>query len=428
MALIPRAAVLRERDFRRFFLGYSTSLLGSSMASVALAFAVLETGGGGTELGLVLAARILPLVLVLLAGGVLTDRWGSRSTMLAADVTRCLTQAGLALALIGGAAHMATLIALVVVWGAAEALFTPALDALVPRIVPDDKLADGNALLGMARSAASIAGPALAGVLTATAGASAVLTVDALSYGVSVVALLLLPRTVRTAGSASSFVRELREGWTEFRSRTWLWITSVHVGLFNLLVWAPFLVLGPLVVQRDLGGPSSWGLVMALYGAGAVVGGTVMLGRRPRRPLLLGTAATSGWAMPSAALAAGLPLPWICAAALAAGVGSAVCGTLYATVTQSQVPVGALARVSAYGTFGAFALGPVGLAAAGPSAVLVGTAGVLGFGAVWQLAAVAVVLTLPAVRSAFPLPGTTEPAAAPDAAGSREPSTTSPSS
>ncbi|MDX3073354.1 MFS transporter [Streptomyces sp. MI02-7b] len=404
MAFDFRPAVLRERDFRRFFTGYATSLLGSSMASVALAFAVLENGGGGTELGLVLTARILPLVLVLLAGGVLSDRWGSRRVMLTADITRCLTQGGLALALLGGAPHLATLTALVVVWGAAEALFTPALDALVPRIVRGDALSDGNALLGVARSAASVAGPALAGVLTATAGASAVFAVDAASYGVSVAALLLLPRTAGPAGPAASFLTDLREGWTEFRSRTWLWVTSLHVCLFNLFVWAPFLVLGPLVAQRRLGGATSWGLVMALYGAGAVAGGTAMLGRRPRRPLFVATAATVCWALPSAALAGGWPLPWVCAGALAAGIGSSVCATLYATVTQSQVPPGAVARVSAYGAFGAFALGPVGLAAAGPLSVLLGTSGVLGFGAVWQLGAVAAVLTLPAIRTALPRP------------------------
>ncbi|MFJ4847725.1 MULTISPECIES: MFS transporter [unclassified Streptomyces] len=396
-----RPAVLRERDFRRFFTGYATSLLGSSMASVALAFAVLEHGGG-TELGLVLTARILPLVLVLLAGGVLSDRWGSRRVMLTADVIRCLTQGGLALTLLGGAPHLGTLIALVVVWGAAEALFTPALDALVPRIVRGDALSDGNALLGVARSAASVAGPALAGVLTATAGAATVFAVDAASYAVSVVALLLLPRTAGSAGPVTSFLADLREGWAEFRSRTWLWVTSLHVCLFNLLVWAPFLVLGPLVAQRRLGGAASWGLVMAAYGAGAVAGGAAMLGRRPRRPLFVATAATVGWALPSAALASGRALPWVCAAALAAGVGSAVCGTLYATVTQSQVPPGTVARVSAYGAFGAFALGPVGLAAAGPLSVLLGTTGVLGFGALWQLAAVAAVLTLPVIRAALP--------------------------
>ncbi|MFE2429369.1 MFS transporter [Streptomyces sp. NPDC059373] len=402
MPLDLRLAVLRERDFRRFFVGYTTSLLGSSMASIAVTFAVLETGGGGTELGSVLAARILPLVLVLLAGGVVTDRLGSRQVMLAADAVRCITQASLAIALLGGSPGLWTLVVLVALWGAAEALFTPALDALVPHIVDGDALSDANALLGAARSAASIAGPVLAGLLIATAGASSVLALDAVSYAVSIATLLLLPRAVRPAGPGASCVADLREGWTEFRSRTWLWVTSAQGCLFNLLVWAPFLVLGPVVAQRRFGGATSWGLVMTLYGAGAVAGGMVMLGRRPRRPLFVATAASLGWSLPSAALATGRPLPWICAAALVAGVGSAVCGTLYATAIQSQVPPGALARVSAYGTFGAFALGPVGLAAAGPLSVLVGTSGVLGFGAVWQLGAAAAVLTLPAIRVALP--------------------------
>ncbi|MEU1673600.1 MFS transporter [Streptomyces roseifaciens] len=395
-------AVLRERHFRLFFTGYVTSLFGSSMASIALSFAVLQAGGGGTELGLVLSARILPLVLVLLAGGVLTDRLGGRQVMLAADVLRCLTQAGLALALLGGAPHLGTLLVLVALWGAAEALFTPALEAYVPRMARDESLSDANALLGTARSAASVAGPALAGVLTAAAGPSCVLALDAASYAVSVVVLRLLPGPDRKAAARASFVTELREGWAEFRSRTWLWVTTAHVCLFNLFVWGPLLVLGPVVAERRLGGATSWGLVMALYGAGAVAGGVAVLGRRPRRPLLVATAATVAWSLPSAALATGQPLPWICAGALAAGAGSAVCGTLYATATQRQVPSGTLARVSAYGSFGAFALGPVGLAAAGPLSVLVGTSGVLGFGAVWQLAAVAVVLSLPAVRAALP--------------------------
>ncbi|MBM9506423.1 MFS transporter [Actinacidiphila acididurans] len=400
MSLDPRLSLLRARDFRRFFTGYATSLLGSSMASLAVTFAVLDTGGGGTELGCVLAARILPLVLVLLAGGVVSDRLGSRRVMLAADSVRCLTQAGLALDLLGGAPQLWALVALVAVWGAAEALFTPALDALVPRIVRGDSLGDANALLGVARSAATIAGPVLAGFLTATIGASPVLALDALSYAVSVLALLALTAAAEppSGRSPSSFVVDLREGWAEFRSRTWLWVTSVHVGLFNLFVWAPFLVLGPVVAGRRFGGAASWGVVMALYGAGAVAGGVVMLGRRPRRPVFVATAATFGWSLPSAALATGRPLAWVCAAALAAGVGSAICGTLYTTATQAHVPPDARARVSAYGAFGAFALGPLGLAAAGPLSVLLGASGVLGFGALWQLTAATVVLTLPAIR------------------------------
>lgn len=282
MPLDRRLAVMRERDFRRFFLGYTTSLLGSAMASIALTFAILETGGGGTRLGWVMAARILPLVLMLLVGGVVGDRLGSRQAMLTADAVRCLTQLGLVAVLLDGEPHLWTLVGLVALWGAAEALFTPALGALVPHIVRPDALSDANALLEVTRSATSIAGPVLAGLLTAVVDASTVLALDAASYAVSMVVLLLLPRATRSTIATASFFGELAEGWAEFRSRTWLWVTTVHICLFNLFVWGPFLVLGPVIAERRLGGATSWGLVMALYGGGAVVGGLVMLGRLPR--------------------------------------------------------------------------------------------------------------------------------------------------
>lgn len=259
-----------ERDFRRFFLGYTTSLLGSAMASIALTFAILETGGGGTRLGWVMAARILPLVFMLLVGGVVGDRLGSRQAMLTADAVRCLTQLGLVAVLFDGEPRLWMLVGLVALWGAAEALFTPALGALVPHIVRPDALSDANALLEVTRSATSIAGPVLAGLLTSVVDASTVLAMDAASYAISMVVLLLLPRATRSTFAAASFFGELAEGWAEFRSRTWLWVTTVHICLFNLFVWGPFLVLGPVIAEQRLGGATSWGLVMALYGGGAM--------------------------------------------------------------------------------------------------------------------------------------------------------------
>ncbi|MFF8771328.1 MFS transporter [Kitasatospora sp. NPDC015120] len=399
--LTGRPAVLRERDFRWFFVGYATSLLGSSMAPVAVAFAVLDGGGGGTELGWVMAARILPIVLVMVAGGVVADRLGSRRVMLAADVLRCAVQGVFAVLLSGGHAPVAVMAALVAVWGLGEGVFLPALGALVPALVRrEERLPDANTLLGLARSVSTVAGPALAGVITAGFGPGAVLLIDALTYGVGALALARLSTVVPAGpgGGESSLPADLREGWGEFRSRRWLWVTTVQMALFNLLVWAPFLVLGPLTAQRELGGARAWGLVMGVYGVGAVLGGLLMLGRRPGRPLAVATVATLGWALPSAALAAGLPLAWTAAAALVAGAGSAVCGSLYDSTLQSWVPAEVLARVTAFGGLGAFVLGPLGLAAAGPLADRVGVAAVLAFGAGWQLVAAAAVLAVREVR------------------------------
>ncbi|MFF2954290.1 MFS transporter [Kitasatospora sp. NPDC057965] len=398
-----RLAVLGERDFRWFFVGYATSLVGSSMAPVAVAFAVLDGGGGGSQLGWVMAARILPIVLVLVAGGVIADRLGSRRVMLASDGLRCAVQGVFAALLVTGHASVPAMVVLVALWGLGEGVFLPALGALVPSLVRrPERLSDANTLLGLARSVSTVAGPALAGVITAGLGPGAVLLIDAVTYGVGALALARLsaavPKGAGAGGGEGSMVADLRDGWGEFRSRRWLWVTTLQMALFNLLVWAPFLVLGPLTAQRELGGARAWGLVMGVYGVGAVLGGVLMLGRRPGRPLAVATLAGLGWALPSAALAAGLPLAWVAGAALVAGAGSAVCGSLYESTLQSWVPTEVLVRVTAFGGLGAFVLGPLGLAAAGPLADRVGVAAVLAFGAGWQLVSVAVVLAVREVR------------------------------
>ncbi|WP_073813936.1 MFS transporter [Kitasatospora sp. CB01950] len=389
-----RLAVLRGREFRLFFLGYAVSLFGSSMASVAVAFAVLDGGGGGSGLGVVMTARILPIVLLLVLGGAAADRLGPRRVMLGSDGLRCATQTATALLLFTGHGGVWALAALMVLWGLAEAVFMPALDALLPRLVPAGELSDANALLGIARNGVVVAGPALAGLLTAVAGPGWVLLVDAASYAVggAALALLRLPTVARDAADEPSLLSELRSGWGEFSSRRWQWVSALQGCLFNLLVWAPFLILGPVVADDRLGGAGGWGVVMGAYGAGAVLGGLLLLGRRPARPLRTAIAVTAGWALPSGALALGWPLPLVAVAAAGAGVTSIVCGTLLATLTQRHVPPEALGRVSAYGTLGAFAFGPVGLALAGPIADRVGAGSVLGFGAVWQLVSCALTL------------------------------------
>ncbi|GLW10376.1 MFS transporter [Microtetraspora sp. NBRC 13810] len=399
-----RLSPLADRNLRLYFAGAATSLLGSSMSALAVVFAVLHAGGGQSDLGYVMAARIVPIVAFMLVGGVVADRFGPRRVLLAADVLQCVTQAAFAAALLLGRPPIWTFFVFVAIWGIGEGFAMPARGALVPGVVAwgrqyDGKLRDANALYGLAQSAATVAGPALAGLLVASAGSGAVILLDAVTYALSAVALLLLRLPAHAAAPVSSGRLAVREGWREFSSRTWLWVTTLHFTLFNLAVWAPFLVLGPVVAERDLGGARDWGLVMAVYGAGALAGGLALVGGRVlRRPLVVATAATFGWAVPSAALAAGAPFAVLLAAALVAGIGSAVCSALYATANQQHVPAEVLARVTSLTGMGAFALGPLGLAVAGPAAEAAGTGAVLGFGAVFQVVLGLSVLAVPAVR------------------------------
>ena len=187
-----RAGVLAARDFRRFYAGYVTSLLGSSMSTVAIAWAVLESGASATGLGYVFAAAVVPQVLLLAVAGAVADRLGRRRVMLAADALRCAAQASLAGAVFAGRPALWVFVLLAWLVGTGEAFFTPALDALTVEIAPRDQLGNANALYGLASSATRIAGPALGGLLVALTGPGAVVAADAASYAVSVLALSLL--------------------------------------------------------------------------------------------------------------------------------------------------------------------------------------------------------------------------------------------
>ncbi|MFE0186506.1 MFS transporter [Streptomyces sp. NPDC058989] len=400
MAPRGRFSVFRDREFSVFFVGYVTSNFGTSMASVALAFAVLHNGGSPTDLSLVLAARIVPMVLFLLGGGVLGDRLPRRQVMLVADSFRALSQGTLALLLMAGPVPLWILLALASCGGLSEALFRPSFDGLVPQLAPKDRLPEANALLGMAQSAASVGGPALAGVLVAVTSAATVLLVDTFSYLVSIGALLMLRvGDLAPDSGKSSMVAELRAGWRAFSAHTWLWTVTLQFTLFNLVVWAPYLVLGPVSADRDYGGPEAWGLIVGTFGGGALIGGLLLLGRRPSRPLVVTTLITFLWAAPSAALAIRAPLWAVCAAALAAGISSAVFNSLWMTTIQQHVPANSLSRVMSYVTFGAYSVGPIGLALAGPLAESTSVSLVLAVGVGWQILANSVVLMLPAVQN-----------------------------
>lgn len=378
------------------------SLLGTAMSSVAIAFALLDSGGTPTDLGIVFTANIVPMIAFLLGGGVLADRLGRRPLMLASDAVRCAAQAVLAATVALGYPREWVFVAAAFTVGAGNAFFEPALAGLPVDLVPRERLGDANALLSAARPAAAVAGPALAGVLIAATSPAAVIAADAATYAVSALALALL----RSPGvsvkperpRARSLIGDLADGWSEFAARPWLWSTTVQFALFNLVTWGPYLVLGPVLARAYLGGARAWGVILACYGGGAIVGGLLALGRRPGRPLLVATLTTLGYPLPPLVLALRLPVTAVAAAALLAGFGSAFGGALSATVEQRKIPAAALSRVGAFNMVGAYAFGPVAFIAAGWAAAAFGARAVLGFGATWSVLCTLAVLAFPPVR------------------------------
>jgi MFS family permease len=409
---MPRSLqVLREREYRLFFLGQAVSLLGDGMVNVALAFAVLDLTGSASALGLVLAARMLPLVGFLLAGGVMADRLPRRTVMIAADLVRVASQGAIAALLIAGVAQVWQLAALSAVTGSATAFFNPASTGLMPAVVSPGRLQQANALRGLAMAAGQIAGPAVAGVLVAGAGAGWALAVDAATFAVSVAFLARLRVPVMARLEVRSVLADLREGWDTFRSYTWLWSFVAAAALGNF-VNAASGVLGPLVAKESLGGAPAWALIVSALGVGSLAGGVLALHVRPRRPMLVATLPLFVFALPLAMLALELPAGWIALVSLFAGAGVMISNTVWETTLQQHVPAEALSRVSSYDWFGSLAFQPIGFAVWGPVAEVAGVSTTLWVAFALQLTTVIVLLPVPSIRNLRAIPPETAQQAA----------------
>lgn len=389
--------MLRDREFRLLFGAHAVSLLGDGMVRVALAFAVLEVGGSASDVGLVFAAQLVPMVLALLAGGPVADRVSRRAVMVAADLVRVGAQGAMAALLIAGSASVGSLALLAGVTGAATGFFLPAGTGLLPMIVGAADLQRANGLRNTATAAGEILGPLLAGALVATVGAGWALAVDAGSYLVSAALLLALRLALPARAAATSFLADLRDGWRAFRSRRWVWAFVLMAGVQNLL-WGAWTALGAVVAERSLGGAAAWGAILAAMGAGGVAGGLLALRVDPRRPLFLAASAGAAFAVPLALLASGAPAALVGAGALVAGVGLMLGNTMWESTLQRRIPAETLSRVSAYDWLGSIAFKPIGLALWGPVAVLIGTSAALWLAAALLVCSTLALVALPEVR------------------------------
>ncbi len=392
-------SLLAIPNFSLLFFGRCTSFLGNAMAPIALAFAVLHLSDSASALGIVLAARMVPNVIFLALGGVIADRLPRNAILVGSNLVAGTSQAVAAALLISGAAEIWHLVVLEAINGAAFAIFYPADTAVVPLTVPAQQLQPANAFLRLGTNVTMILGAALAGASVAAFNPGWTVALDAATFFVAA-ALLSQMRGIKAAAAAgSSIIADLRAGWTEFTAHRWLWTIVVQFTIMLVGFFGAFMVLGPVVAERDFNGARSWAAVLAGQSIGLMVGGFIALKWHPSRPILVATFAVFGNALPIAALAAGLPLPTVVAAAAVNGAGMELFGVFWYTALHEHVAPEALSRVSAYDALGSVALSPVGLVAAGPIADAIGVDATLWLGVALIIVPTALVLLVPEVRS-----------------------------
>jgi MFS family permease len=395
-APVNAVRLLGHRQFRLLWTGMTVSLLGDGVFLVALAWQVYALSNAPTALSAVMLAMSVPHVLLLLVGGVVSDRFDRRRVMLAADLVRGVSLAALAWLSLLGAFGIWTVVVLAAVYGAGTAFFGPAFDAIVPEIVPDDLLVEANSLDQFVRPAAlRLAGPALGGVIVAAVGPGSAFALDAVTFGVSAWFLLLMVRSGAGGpaagprdGRTSSALGEMLEGFRFVRQHVWLWGTFLSATLAYLLFLGPSEVLVPFVVKNRLGGgPADLGLVYAVGGLGAIAAAMVMAHLGGVRRFMTFVYVT--WALATFTVAGyGLATRrWhlVVAAFLFNALETA--GTVaWATAKHRLVPLQLLGRTASFDWFISIALLPLSYGLTGPVAALLGArttlvvAGALGGG------------------------------------------------
>ena len=392
-------AVIASPVFRYYFGAQTVSAFGSAMSGLAVTFAILRIGGSAAELGLVLAAGMVPSLLLTLFGGVAGDRWERRRILLTADLVLAMVQASLALLLLSGQAAVWHFLIAELIAGAAGAFSWPAGVGIYPTLVPTEHIQSGKSLLGMADNTARIVGPPVAGILVAVASPGWALAVDAVSFLVSAALLSRLPRSRGAVRAGASVWSDVRAGWREFASRRWVWLMVLSFATYQATVLPAIYVLGPVFAQEHLDGASSWAWILSARAVGALVVGLVLLRWRPRRPLVASTAIILLDVPFLACLALGLPLSLVIATAAVSSAGLVAADIVWESTFQARVPSEVLSRVSSYESLGSISINPVGFALIGGVAAVFGAGPVLVAALVGQVAVRGALIASPSIRS-----------------------------
>ena len=383
-----RFPVLGIRDFRLLLADRLIAPASAGFSIVGVSFAVLKATNSPADLSYVLAAQIAPSLVFALVGGVAADRFPPQRVIVVANLLMAIGEGTFGLLALTGKPPLWAMIALEGITGTGVAIFYPASQALLPRLVPRDLLQEASAISRLVMNVGQMAGAAVAGLLVAAAGAGWALVLCGIGMLGTIPLLLAIRGSQPVTGNearpaagtdgadgkapARSMLTELREGWSEFRSHTWLWVIVAQFGVVLMAWYGAFSVLGPVVAREHLGGPAAWGAITAADAFGLIAGGLTALRFTPRRPLLFVVLTGGAIAISPLSLAMVLPLPAICLASFGLGVFVEMMMVQWTVTMARSIPSDKLARVSSYDVLGSVMAMPAGALIAGPLGAAIG--------------------------------------------------------
>jgi MFS family permease len=410
---------LSHRPFALLWSGQTVSRLGDSLHRIALAWWVLEETGSATAMGTVLILTQIPLLLFILIGGIVVDRFPRIRIMFLADLISGAIVAFIAVFSWFNLLEIWHIYVASLLFGFMGAFFFPAYQSVIPQITPPDMLTSANSLNGLSQRMMGVIGPILGASLVAVGGTTLAFGIDALSFFISALCVYPIlraglyessratqaaetesrPKTVREA--IKQGLGDLREGWDAIITVPWIWITIVIFGFLNIMEGSPRAVAMPFLIKDDLGADVA---VMGWFGSAFSIGyilSALVLGqfKRLHRRGLLGylPILVNGAVL----LLFGLkfPIPVLVIGMFVYGFCFNVFGLVWNNTLQEMVPHEKLGRVYAIDSLGSWILLPIGFALAGWGTDLVGAPTVFLIGGVGTILMVLIGLSHPAIRN-----------------------------
>ncbi|MBT5334358.1 MAG: MFS transporter [Gammaproteobacteria bacterium] len=357
--------LLKNPNVSRMFVSYLITYMGTAMAPIAMAFGVLDLTGSTADAAFVIAAPTVAAIGVILIGGAIADRTSRQKVIFYAELLAMSAQLSMAFLFLSGLATVPWLTFFMLINGIGIAFNAPASTGLIIQLVDREDLQTVNAILGTARHGAIAIGAALGGLLVAWVGPGMTLLIDGVSFAISAALILSLKPSAQLKEKSESIIQDLKLGWKEFSSHTWLWSIVLQFSLVVAALEAFFGLIGPAFTRDYMAGATHWGFIVSGFGIGTLVGGLFAIKINPRYPMRLAVMMVFAFPLVSLAMLLRSPLEVIVLAAFLVGFCDQIFSVLWYTTLQIKVAPAMMSRVSAYDHIGSIALAPLGLVAAG---------------------------------------------------------------
>lgn len=389
----------QNRGFIHLICARFVSNVGNGLSPVALAYGVLSLKGSSAgDLSLVMVARFAPTIFLMLIGGVIGDRFKRNRIVGGADIIGSAFASVSAISFIAGFANIPLLCLMGGLFGVLNALWWPAFSGVLPEILPKESLQKGNAVVGLISNFAVVLGALIGGSIVTFFGPGLALLIDALSFFIAGILVWQIDLPLLVRAEKNSMIHDLKIGWREFSSRSWVVVVVLAFTFINFCFEATMTVLGPLAFNTRGHGPRDWSFNLAALTTGMIIGGVISIKVHFKRPLVLGMIAIPMSAFWNFSIGLTAALPLVIISAVLTGVAFEIFNVIWGTSMQTNIPEESYSRVVSYDVLGSFAIAPIGIALAGPLSEWIGTSKTLMIEGVIILVASLVPLLFRSVR------------------------------